>query len=295
MLNVGLVGLGLTGSAIARYILQERTDLRLVMAAAGPRSTKAGADLGVLQGSVPCGLSVCAAEEIPAVMASTHPDVVIDFSKPEATLSLLPHYERHGCGVVVGTTGFSDHQMGLLRRTAERKRCGLMYAPNITRGVNVLMLIAELASKYLPGYDIEVIERHHRYKKDSPSGTAAKLAVRLHDLRGSSQTRHGREGRYERTRDEIGVHSIRAGGIVGVHEVVFASDTDELVITHRAESRTAFAQGAADAAVWMASRRGYYLVEDMITGRERPTQPRQKPVSRPLGRQALNVAPEPVV
>jgi 4-hydroxy-tetrahydrodipicolinate reductase len=170
---------------------------------------------------------------------------------------------------VVGTTGFSDSQLGQLQRAPGTGKFGLMYAPNITRGVNVLMMLSKLAAHYLPGYDIEVLERHHRKKKDAPSGTAAKIAHQLDAERGEhEQIVHGRHGLSPRASDEIGVHAIRAGGIVGVHEVLFAGDHDEITIIHRSESRLAFAAGAADAAAWIATRRGYFTVEDMITQEE---------------------------
>jgi 4-hydroxy-tetrahydrodipicolinate reductase len=265
MFTLGIVGLGLTGSAIAKHLLEQCPDCSIVMAGAGEHSSKAGKDLGVILGLPACGVEVVAAEEIPAALQRTRPQAVIDFSRPEGTIALLRHYARIGCGVVVGTTGFTDCQLQQLQRAPGTHKFGLMYAPNITRGVNVLMMIAKLAATYLPGYDIEVIERHHRRKKDAPSGTAAKIAAQLHDVRDDQGTTvHGREGLTPRAASEIGVHAVRGGGIVGVHEILFANDYDEIVITHRSESRLAFAAGAAEAAAWIAGRRGYYTVEDMI-------------------------------
>jgi 4-hydroxy-tetrahydrodipicolinate reductase len=264
MLNVGVIGLGLTGSAIAKYLIEHRPDMRIVLAGAGPASAKAGTDLGALLGMDHYGVTVIPAEDIPAALQAIRPHAVIDFSKPESTIALLRHYARAGCGVVVGTTGFSASQQQQLEHAAGTQKFGLMYAPNITRGVNVLMMIARLAATYLPGYDIEVIERHHRRKKDAPSGTAAKIAGQLHEVRHTGVTHHGREGLSPRQEDEIGVHAVRGGGIVGVHEVLFAGEHDEITITHRSESRLAFAAGAAEAAEWIATRRGYYTVEDMI-------------------------------
>jgi len=281
MFTVGLVGLGLTGSAIARYLLDQRPDMHIVMAAAGPQSAKSGQDLGVLLGSAPCGVTVCSAEDIPALLRDTRPQTVIDFSRPDATITLLGHYAQTGCGVVVGTTGFSDSQLHRLQRTAGTQKCGIMYAPNITRGVNVLMMIAKLAATYLPGYDIEVMERHHQRKKDAPSGTAAKIATQLHAARGTEQTTYGRQGAMPRQDGEIGVHAVRAGGIIGVHEILFASDFDEITITHRSESRLAFAAGAVEAAAWIANRRGYYTVEDMIMHEEARELVTASPINRP--------------
>ncbi|HOF87227.1 MAG TPA: 4-hydroxy-tetrahydrodipicolinate reductase [Armatimonadota bacterium] len=264
MLNVGIIGLGLTGSAIAKYLIEHRPDMRIVLAGAGPSSSKAGADLGALLGMSRYGVAVMPAEALPAALQAIRPEAVIDFSKPESTIGLLRHYARAGCGVVVGTTGFTPSQQQQLQHAAGTRKFGLMYAPNITRGVNVLMMIARLAAAYLPGHDIEIIERHHRRKTDAPSGTAAKIAGQLHAARHTGVTHHGREGMTPRQEGEIGMHAVRGGGIVGVHEVLFAGEFDEITITHRSESRLAFAAGAADAAAWVATRRGYYTVEDMI-------------------------------
>jgi len=260
-----MVGLGLTGSAIARFVLENRPDIQIVMAGAGPNSSKAGKDLGTLLHLPACGVNIVTAEEIGITLEAVRPHAVIDFSRPDATMALLRSYASIGCGVVVGTTGFTPSQLTRLKRAAGTQKFGLMYAPNITRGVNVLMLLAKLAVRYLPGYDVEIIERHHRRKKDAPSGTAAKIAIQLHEHNcDAGQTVYGRQGEMPRRQQEIGVHAIRAGGIVGVHEILFAGDHDEITITHRSESRLAFAAGAAEAASWIAMRRGYYTVEDMV-------------------------------
>lgn len=269
MLNIGIVGLGLTGAAIARYILEQRDDIRIVMAGAGPQSAKAGKDLGSVLGIAPCGVTIVAAEEIPHAMTETNPQAVIDFSHPDHTIDLLRQYARARCSVVVGTTGFSSTQFEQMKRAAGTQRLGILYAPNITRGVNVLQMIARLAVQCLPGYDIEVIERHHRNKKDAPSGTARKIAEQLHETAGTNDTIYGRSGQTgKRPEGEIAVHAVRAGGIVGVHEVLLAGEFDEIVITHRSESRLAFAAGAADAATWIAQRRGFFTMEDMLMQRE---------------------------
>ncbi len=283
MFTIGMVGLGLTGSAIARYLLEQRRDCPVVFAGAGPHSGKAGSDLGSLLGLSCCGVAVTPAEEIPAELQRTRPRVVLDFSRPEATLSYLRHYAQLGCGVVVGTTGFSDSQLLQLRHAPGTRRFGLMYAPNITRGVNVLMLLSRLAAQYMPGYDIEILEAHHRHKKDAPSGTAAKIARQLCEAQGQQgEIAYGRQGCVPRAGHEIGVHAVRAGGIIGVHEVIFAGDYDEITITHRSESRLAFAAGALEAAAWIADRRGYFTVEDMIMNKDVQEMLVEAPVALPV-------------
>jgi 4-hydroxy-tetrahydrodipicolinate reductase len=131
------------------------------------------------------------------------------------------------------------------------------------------MILAKLATQYLPGYDIEIIERHHRRKKDAPSGTASMIANQLHEELGNTgKTIYGRLGKMIREDAEIGIHAVRGGGIIGVHEVLFADEYDELTITHRSTSRLAFAAGAAEAAAWIAHRRGFYTMENMIQQEE---------------------------
>lgn len=264
MITVAMVGLGLTGCVVAKQLLKNSHRFELVMAAAGPHSSKAGQDLGVLLGLKPAGIAVHSAHQTIDLLKHHRPEVLIDFSRPANTLRLLRCCSATNTNMVVGTTGFSPEQIEQLQDCGPT---GLVFAPNITLGVNVLMLLARMAAKLLPGYDIEITERHHRYKRDAPSGTAARIANQMAAAREAGYVVQGRQGLGSRKVGEVGVHSVRAGGIYGEHELLLASDTDELTITHRVIDRTAFAEGALDAAEWIMGKTGFFNVEQMLLQR----------------------------
>ncbi len=177
-------------------------------------------------------------------------DVLIDFSTPEATLAAANGAAEHGVPLVVGTTGLTDAQMAVLRATAAR--VPVHYARNMSHGVAVLQGLLPEIARALAGYDIEVIEAHHRHKADAPSGTAlAFVDAILTGLGGDGRTHPivpGREGHAPRQPGEIGIHAVRGGGNSGEHQVIFASDEEEIRIGHRAFSRAVFAAGAIRAA-----------------------------------------------
>lgn len=183
-------------------------------------------------------------------------DVVIDFSFHAATLGIATLAARHGKPLVIGTTGHTDAE-----KDAIRKAVGgipVVWAGNYSIGVNLLNALVRRATRVLgEGWDIELVEMHHRLKKDAPSGTAEKLLEILREERrvGADQLRHGRTGLVgERTPSEIGVHALRGGDVIGDHTVMFASDGERLELTHKASSRTIFAQGALRAARWAVGK-----------------------------------------
>ncbi len=264
MITVAMVGLGLTGCVVARHLLKNSHRFELVMAAAGPHSSKSGQDLGLLLGIEPAGIAVHSAHQTVELLEKHQPDVLIDFTRPANTLRLLRCCRSTNTKMVVGTTGFSPEQIEQLQDCTPT---GVVFAPNITMGVNVLMLLARIAAQLLPNYDIEITERHHRYKRDAPSGTAARLANQMAAARDSGYVLQGRNGLGSRKTGEVGVHSVRAGGIYGEHELLLASDTDELTITHRVIDRAAFAEGALDAAEWIMGKTGFFNVEQMLLQR----------------------------
>lgn len=193
--------------------------------------------------------------------------VLIDFTEPAATLSRLREAAELGIPAVVGTTGFTDEQQNEIAQLATRTP--ILAAANMSVGVNVLLDIVQNLAARLAGYDIEVIETHHRRKKDAPSGTALAFAnaaaagreVSLHEV-----ARHGREGIVgERTADEIGIHAIRGGDVVGDHTILFAGTGERIEITHKASSRDAFASGALTAARFIATQSpGLYTMKDAL-------------------------------
>jgi len=195
-------------------------------------------------------------------------EVVIDFSVPSATMSHARAVTRRRRAIVIGTTGFSASDLDELKNLSAQIPC--VCSPNMSVGVNVIYkVIAEMAQALGEDYDIEVIEAHHRLKKDAPSGTALKLANILaramkRDLdRVGVYSRKGMTG--ERTREEIGIQTIRAGDIVGDHTVLFGTAGERIEVTHRAHSRDTFAAGALRAARWLVKQPpGLYDMLDVL-------------------------------
>ena len=195
-------------------------------------------------------------------------DAVIDFSIHEATLAVARLCSGRGKALVIGTTGHDEAAKELIR--AEAEKIPMVWASNFSTGVNTLFWLTRQAARILgPGYDLEVVEMHHRLKRDAPSGTAATLAEILAEVRGQQleqAIRHGRQGVVgARTAEEIGMHSLRGGDVVGDHTVVFAALGERLELTHKASSRDTFANGALRAAAWAASQpAGLYDMQDVL-------------------------------
>ncbi len=196
-------------------------------------------------------------------------DVVIDFSAPAATEDLLTQVVENGGNkpLVIATTGFNKHQQNLLLEAS--KKVPVLYATNMSLGVAVLNKLVSLASKALREFDCEIVEQHHRYKVDSPSGTALTLAehaARARDLDLDSVRISGRDGQIgARTEDEIGVMSLRGGDIVGRHTVGLYNDGEFIELHHTATSRNTFSRGAIKAAKWLVKQEpGLYSINDCL-------------------------------
>ncbi len=195
-------------------------------------------------------------------------DVLVDFTRPEATLANLDYCRRHKKKMVIGTTGLDDAGKGRIATAA--KEIAIVFAPNMSVGVNLCFKLLETAARVLgDDVDVEITEAHHRYKADAPSGTALRMGEVVaqalkRDLKECAvYERHGISG--ERARKTIGFSSIRAGDIVGDHTVLFAGGGERVEITHRAESRMTFANGALRAARWLVDRKtGLYDMQDML-------------------------------
>ena len=194
--------------------------------------------------------------------------VLIDFTRPEATLANLAACRRLGVGLVVGTTGFSEEQRAEI--TAAAKDVPIVFAPNMSVGVNVTFKLLELAAKALStGYDVEIIEAHHRHKVDAPSGTALKMGEVIAEAMGRNlkdcavYERYGHTG--ERDPSSIGFATIRGGDIVGDHTVLFAGTGERIEISHKSSNRQGYAQGALRAARFLADKRnGLYDMYDVL-------------------------------
>jgi len=194
-------------------------------------------------------------------------DVVVDFSSHHATRAMLESAVRHGKPVVLGTTGHAAAEKSELLALAARVPC--VWAGNFSVGVNLLFALTRRASAVLGAdYDAEVIEMHHRFKKDAPSGTAARLLEIILEERKltAAALRHGREGiTGERSPTEVGVHALRGGDVVGDHTVMFAALGERLELTHKASDRGIFARGALRAAQWVVAQKpGVYDMQDVL-------------------------------
>lgn len=195
-------------------------------------------------------------------------DAVIDFSHHSAAPGVAEICGGNGKALVIGTTGHSDAELDSIRAAAAS--IPVVLAPNFSVGVNTLFWLTRKAAEILgPDFDLEVVEMHHRLKKDAPSGTAKRLAEILAEVRGlayATDARHGRQGIVgERTDGEIGVHAIRGGDVVGDHTVIYAGQGERVELTHKASSRQTFARGAIRAAKWAKSREpGLYDMQDVL-------------------------------
>ena len=240
---------GRMGSLIARLV-EEDPQLVLVGATEASSHPWVGQSLKALLGM---GEGVKVADSLEeAITADTK--VVIDFTLPHATLANLGVAVREGAAMVIGTTGLSGEDLDRARSLASEIPC--VWAPNMSVGVNLLFkLVGEVARVLGEEYDVEIVEMHHRFKKDAPSGTAMRLAGNIaraleRDLgEVGMYGRHGMIG--ERTTDEIGVMALRGGDVVGEHTVVFATMGERVELVHRAHSRETFARGAIRAAKWL--------------------------------------------
>lgn len=191
-------------------------------------------------------------------------DVVIDFTSPESSIRSARVVAEHNMPMVIGTTGLGQEHMDELRKIS--KQIPLLLSSNMSIGVNLLYGFIAKAAKEIPvNFDVEIIETHHKNKKDAPSGTARRLLSEIIGVRGGKPVYERESAKAPRSRDEIGVVSIRAGDIVGEHTVVFAGPGERLEFTHRAHSRRVFAEGALAAARFLVQAGpGMYEMEDVL-------------------------------
>ncbi|HVJ11004.1 MAG TPA: 4-hydroxy-tetrahydrodipicolinate reductase [Burkholderiales bacterium] len=227
-------------------------DLQLVAALDAPKSAAIGTPVG--------GLKVTS--DLGAIAAA---DALLDFTRPEGTLTHL----KHARAMVIGTTGFTEEDKGLIAEAAQR--IPIVMAANFAIGVNATYKLAETAARILgDAYDVEIIEAHHRHKVDAPSGTALELGRIVAKALGRDAQKtsvFGRKGDLgERKPKEIGFHSIRGGDIVGEHTVVFAGSGERVEVTVRSQSRATYALGALRAAKWLKDRKpGLYGMADVLS------------------------------
>jgi 4-hydroxy-tetrahydrodipicolinate reductase len=255
MIRVCLIGLGKTGSEVAKALL-EQDGIKLVAAVCRPGGEKMGRDLGEIIGIRNTGIIVSSSDKLEEMVFRTKPDIAVDFSEQSATMKNAVILSKLKVNMVIATTGFSKFSLKKLLVLTKKYRNGIVYAPNITLGVNVLMLLTGIASSLLNNYDFQINEEHHNKKKDIPSGTALKIA---REIEKALENTGGNIGP-----DTIPINAVRAGGIVGRHEVIIAGDEDMITISHQSFSRKAFAAGAIHAIKYIYKKQGYYEMSDVL-------------------------------
>lgn len=264
MIDIGVAGIGgRMGRAIASLVLDSR-QMRLSGASESPGHRFIGRDAGECLGEGHLGIAICS----DPAEAFAGCKVICDFTMPASTMRNMEYASDAHKAMVIGTTGLSDEQKGIIGKQA--MTTPVVMAPNMSIGVNVMLKTAAMLTRMLgEDYDVEIVETHHRHKKDAPSGTAGALAEAIAEARGvklddyACYERHGIIG--ERPHGQIGVQSLRAGDVVGDHTIMFADKGERIELTHRAHSRENFAGGAIKAALWLAERQpGLYSMMDVL-------------------------------
>jgi 4-hydroxy-tetrahydrodipicolinate reductase len=254
---------GACGRMGQRLVALAYEDVGLEVGAAleSPSHPRQEQDIGEVCGLGRIGIPLCS-----AIAPEMKLEVVIDFSVPEGTMALLPQCVAHRIPIVIATTGFTAEQRREIDLAAHET--AVLMSPNMSLVVNVLFQLTRLTAESLKGkgFDVEIIERHHRFKKDSPSGTAVHFAKIVQDVMGQTELCHGREGLVgERSPSEIGVHAIRAGDNVGEHTIIFSALGETLELVHKSSSRDSYARGALEAAKFLAGKpAGRYSMEDVL-------------------------------
>ncbi len=244
------------------HLIKETPSMKLVRAVERPDHPSIGMDIGDVVGLGKIGVL------LEGSLTKGEGDVLINFSSPQASIESLEFAKESGLAIVIGTTGLNSDQMNRVKELSKNVRC--VFAPNMSVGMNVMFRVVQEVARVLgPEYDIEILEAHHRLKKDSPSGTAVKLGELISSSIGRDFGKvgvYGRKGMVgERTKEEIGMQVIRAGDIVGEHTVLFGGMGERLEITHRAHSRDNFARGTVRAALWVVNQpNGLYDMQDVL-------------------------------
>ena len=256
-------GCGKMGSKVARLVYQNE-NMKLVGIIESPSHPNKGKDWGTVVGLGKTDIII--KDNLEEIIQST--DQVVEFTNPKVSLQHLEIVSKYKKTMITGTTGFSSEEIEKINKLAQD--IPFLLSPNMSLGVNLLFKLAvETAVALSDDYDIEIVEAHHRFKKDAPSGTAKKLAQEIAKAKGLNLDEvaiYGREGIIgERKKGEIGIHSIRSGDITGEHTVIFTTLGERLELTHKAHSRDTFAYGTIQAIKFMEGKpAGFYEMKDVL-------------------------------
>lgn len=256
-------GCGKMGSKVAQLIYKNK-DMELVGIIESPSHPGIGKDWGATVGLGETGIII--KDDLEEIIQNA--DQIVEFTNPKVSLQHLEIVSKYKKAMIMGTTGFSSEEIEKIKKLAQG--IPFLLSPNMSLGVNLLFkLAAEVATALGDDYDIEIIETHHRFKKDAPSGTAKKLAqeiARAKNINLDEVAIYGREGMIgEKKRGEIGIHSIRSGDITGEHTVMFTTLGERLELTHKAHSRDTFAYGTIQAIKFLKDKpTGFYKMKDVL-------------------------------
>ena len=193
-------------------------------------------------------------------------DVIVDFSHHLGTAAVCDYAVKRGIPAVIATTGQTAEELDIIKKAAEKT--AIFYSGNMSVGIAVLRKLVKLAVSAFPSANVEIVETHHNRKLDAPSGTAKMLAASVKEVRPEAYEVYGREGNCKRTPEEIGMHSLRYGNIVGIHEVMVSTDAETITLKHEAHSRSVFAEGALVAADYIKDKKaGLYEMNDLLEGK----------------------------
>ncbi len=265
MINVGVTGaLGRMGSSILKSVYEDES-LNLSCVIEAPEKQGVGEDIGELLGLGNINKELISSSDLQEKELEKL-DVLIDFTSPKASIIFSKIAKENKVNLVIGTTGFTEEQEKELEKNISEGNISAVISPNYAVGINVFWKLVEEAVRALD-YDAEIVEVHHNNKRDAPSGTAKKTGELIRKIRGEGELVHGREGIDPREKKEIGVHAVRAGDIIGDHTLYLSgNDSGERIeITHRAQSRKPFINGAIKSAKFVVEQdKGIYGMKDVL-------------------------------
>lgn len=223
-----------------------------------------GGDIGYIIREGKLDVTIEHPDDIIDILEISNPDVLIDFTRPDAATKNIISSANCGIDMVIGTTGFTSEQMELIKKSIKDNDISAVISPNFSIGIDVFWRLIGETAKRLENYDIEIIEIHHNQKKDSPSGTALKTAEIISKNTGLEKLVYGRKGLSIRDR-EIGIHAVRGGDIIGDHIVLFAGNGERIEIKHQIHSRQSFVNGVLKATEWVSTAKpGIYSMQDIL-------------------------------